>query len=108
VTTNRTYYPAERADGYAYYADDGAWWMSRTDAPDTDRQSVLLLDVLVGVTDQMRGLVIEEHDRMAAASITTLYQTIREGRHGEVTTQIVQLQHAARDYRSINSAEVAS
>jgi hypothetical protein len=41
----------------------------------------------------MRGLVIEEHDRMAAASITTLYQTICDGRHGEVTTQIVQLQH---------------
>ena len=59
-------YAAAREDGCVYYADDGAWWMIRTDASDTDRQSVLLLDVLVGVTDQMRALVIADNERMTA------------------------------------------
>ena len=72
MTTQRTYYPSARADGFVYYHADDAWWRSHSDAPDTERESVLLLDVLIGVNDQTRTAVIKENERMTANSTTTI------------------------------------
>jgi hypothetical protein len=72
MTTKRTYYPSARADGFVYYHADNAWWRRRTDATDTGRESVLLLDVLIGVSDQTRTAVIKENERMVSGKTTMI------------------------------------
>lgn len=72
MTTNKTHYPSARNDGYVYYADNGMWWRRHTDAPHRPER-VLLLDVLVGVTDQHRMEIMEHDQRMTARADLTLY-----------------------------------
>lgn len=77
------HYNSQHANGIIYYTDDGGWWKRRTDAPEFDRQPVLLLDVLVGVSDTERSSVLAEHDRIVAESMTTLHGTIRHALNSE-------------------------
>jgi hypothetical protein len=77
------HYNSQHANGIIYYTDDGGWWQRHTDAPESERQPVLLLDVLVGVSDTERSSVLAEHDRIVAESMTTLHGTIRHALNAE-------------------------